>query len=128
VNDSTTTLYRPVGQAELELIRASGFREFPARLPEQPIFYPVLNEEYAERIARDWNTKDERSGFAGYVMKFEVRSEFLRRYEIRTVGSATHQEYWIPAADLPQFNANIVGQIEMIADFRPQNKQSVWPL
>jgi hypothetical protein len=117
----TTTLYRPVGQTELELIRAGGFREFPPRLPEQPIFYPVLNEEYAVQIAH-WNTKDERSGFVGYVLKFEVRNEFLRRYEVHTVGSATHQEYWIPAADLPQFNANIVGQIEVIAEFRPQDK------
>ncbi|HEV2705113.1 MAG TPA: hypothetical protein VGV59_04265 [Pyrinomonadaceae bacterium] len=43
----TTVLYRPVGQKELELIRASDFREFPPRLPEQPIFYPVLSEKYA---------------------------------------------------------------------------------
>lgn len=35
-------LYRPVGVAELRLIARSGFREFPPRLPEQPIFYPVL--------------------------------------------------------------------------------------
>lgn len=54
---SATTLYRPVGQAEMDLIRASRFREFPPRLPEQPIFYPVLTEEYATQIARDWNTK-----------------------------------------------------------------------
>jgi len=65
VKEQTTILYRPVGRGELELIRASGFREFPPRLPEQPIFYPVLTEEYATQIARDWNTKDERSGFAG---------------------------------------------------------------
>jgi hypothetical protein len=36
------TLYRPVGKKELELIRASGFRAFPPRLPGQPFFYPVL--------------------------------------------------------------------------------------
>jgi hypothetical protein len=122
VDASTTTLYRPVGQAEMEFIRACGFREFPPRLPEQPIFYPVLNVEYAAQIARDWNTKDERSGFVGYVLKFGMQSEFLRRYEIRTVGSATHQEYWIPAADLPQFNANIVGKIEIIAEFHRDDK------
>ena len=52
-------------------MRASGYREFPPRLPEQPFFYPVLNEDYATQIARDWNTKDERSGFAGYVLRFE---------------------------------------------------------
>ena len=80
--DELTTLYRPVGQAEFDLIRASGFRTFPPRLPQQPFFYPVLNEEYATQIARDWNTKDESSGFVGYVLRFMVRNEVLREYEI----------------------------------------------
>ena len=84
---------------------------------EQPIFYPVLTEEYATQIARDWNTKDERSGFAGFVLRFSVRTEFLRKYEVHVVGSSNHREYWIPAAELPQFNSNIVGGIEVIAEF-----------
>src|ERR1051326_323876 len=83
-----TVLYRPVGQREYELIEAANFRRFPPRLPEQPFFYPVTNEEYATQIARDWNTKDEASGFAGYVLRFQIPSEFLRKYPIRTVGSA----------------------------------------
>ncbi len=115
---SLTLLYRPVGAQELELIRASGFREFPPRLPEQPFFYPVLNEEYAIQIARDWNTKDERSGFAGYVLRFFVKAEFLEGYEVRTVGGSLHREYWIPAADLGRMNANIVGTIEVLAEFQ----------
>jgi hypothetical protein len=118
-----TTLYRPVGRAELDLIRASGFREFPPRLPEQPIFYPVLQEEYATQIARDWNTKDERSGFAGNVLRFQLREDFLSAYDIHVVGSSSHREYWIPAGDLPQFNSNIVGEIEVVAEFRGQNAQ-----
>src|SRR5277367_3087390 len=105
------TLYRPVGQAELDLIRASGFREFPPRLPEQPFFYPVVNEEYATQIARDWNTKDENSGFAGYVLRFDVLSSFLDNYEIHTVGDSRHGEYWIPAGGLGELNKNIVGTI-----------------
>jgi hypothetical protein len=112
------TLYRPVGQQELDLIRESGFRTFPPRLLHQPIFYPVLHEEYAVQIACDWNTKDEASGYAGYVTRFRVRADFMRHYEVRTVGSAQHQEYWIPAEDLDEFNANLVGQIEVIAEFR----------
>jgi hypothetical protein len=48
-------LYRPVGPKELALIAASDYTAFPPRLAEQPIFYPVLNFEYAEQIARDWN-------------------------------------------------------------------------
>ena len=34
----TITLYRPVGKKELALIEANDFKEFPPRLPEQPIF------------------------------------------------------------------------------------------
>ena len=112
------TLYRPVGQKELDLIAGSGYAAFPPRLPEQPIFYPVLNEGYATQIARDWNTKDPFSGHAGYVTRFAVRADFLANYEVRTVGASEHQEYWIPAADLPALNAAILGPIEVIAEFR----------
>ncbi|MCW5960282.1 MAG: hypothetical protein KIS76_08975 [Pyrinomonadaceae bacterium] len=49
----TITLFRPVGKNELALIEESDFTAFPPRLPEQPIFYPVLNENYAIQIARD---------------------------------------------------------------------------
>jgi hypothetical protein len=110
----TTILYRPVGPKELVLIHESGDREFPPRLPDQPIFYPVLNEEYARQIARDWNVRD--SG-AGYVTRFAVRSEFLARYPVQTVGARMHQELWIPAEDLPEMNRNIVGLIEVIAEY-----------
>jgi hypothetical protein len=61
---STITLYRPVGPKELALIEQSGFRAFPPRLHWQPIFYPVLNEAYAMRIARDWNVRDSVAGSA----------------------------------------------------------------
>jgi hypothetical protein len=109
-----TTLYRPVGPKELALIVESGYREFPPRLPEQPIFYPVLNEQYARQIARDWNVPE--SG-AGYVTRFVVRSEFLAQYPIQTVGGKVHQELWIPAEDLGEMNRNIVGLIEVIAEY-----------
>jgi hypothetical protein len=118
-DEETVTLYRPVGLKELNLIHESGDREFPPRLPSQPIFYPVLNEEYAVQIARDWNTKDAASGYAGYVTRFRVRAQFLRQYPIQRVGSSMHREYWIPAEELAEFNQNIVGPIEVIADFRP---------
>lgn len=112
-----TTLYRPVGQAELDLIAASGWSEFPPRLPIQPIFYPVLHLEYARQIARDWNTKDAASGNVGYVTEFEVDSAFLARYEIHTVGARGHQEYWIPAEDLPEFNHHVKGPIRVVERF-----------
>jgi hypothetical protein len=118
MSKAEVTLYRPVGHAELDLIQASGFMKFPPRLPEQAIFYPVLSERYATLIARDWNTKDEGSGFTGYVLRFHVKSDFLKNYEIHTAGSSEHQEYWIPAADLDRFNENITGVIEVIAEFQ----------
>jgi len=121
-------MYRPVGQAELDLIRGSQFREFPPRLPEQPIFYPVLTEEYATQIARDWNTKDERSGFVGYVLRFQVRGEFLAKYDVHVVGSAGHREYWIPAGELPEFNANIVGEVEIVSESHGGEVRSKSPL
>ena len=113
----TITLFRPVGKNELALIENSEFTAFPPRLPEQPIFYPVLNEEYATQIARDWNAKYNADKL-GYVTKFEVQKEFLDNYETKIVGGKTHEEYWIPAEDLAEFNRNIVGKIEVIAEFR----------
>ena len=110
----TTVLYRPVGPEELALIAASGYQEFPPRLPDQPIFYPITNEEYATQIARDWNVKASGSGF---VTRFAVRSEYMAAYTVETVGSSVHQEYWIRAGELPAFNAAIVGSIEVIAEF-----------
>jgi hypothetical protein len=109
-------LYRPVGQRELDLIRASGNTAFPPRLPEQPIFYPVLNEAYAIQIARDWNAKYNEDK-VGFVTRFSVRADFLKRYEVKTVGGSIHTEYWIPADDLAEFNRNIVGEIEVIAEY-----------
>ena len=94
--DETTVLFRPVGQEELDLIRGSDFTAFPPRLPEQPIFYPVLDEGYARLIARTWNARHNEIK-VGYVTRFYVRKDYLSRYEIQTVGSSTHQEYWIPA-------------------------------
>jgi len=118
LTNELVTLYRPVGVRELELVRESGFTVFPPRLPEQPIFYPVLDEEYADQIARDWNTRDAGSGRAGFVLRFQVRIEFLNRYSVHQVGARLHREYWIPADDLPEFNQNIVGKIELVREFR----------
>ena len=63
MNEETVIMYRPVGPKELALIAATGFREFPPRLPEQPIFCPVLVEEYAADISRKWNVRDYGAGY-----------------------------------------------------------------
>jgi hypothetical protein len=110
----TVTLWRPVGPAELALIEASGMAAFPPRLPEQPIFYPVTTEDYAVKIARDWNVPE--SG-AGFVTRFAVRQAFLADYRVEEAGGRAHQEYWIPAEQMDAFNAAIVGPIEVVRRF-----------
>lgn len=111
------TLWRPVGQAELDLIAASDWKRFPPRLAGQPIFYPVLNEDYAIRIARDWNTKDPASGFVGYVLRFDIDAQYASRYEPQRVGGAGIDELWIPAEQLDEFNQHIVGTITVVGEY-----------
>jgi hypothetical protein len=118
----TVRLWRPVGENELALIEEAGFRRFPPRLDWQPIFYPVLSEHYATRIARDWNTK---GGGTGYVTTFEVDSAFIAPYEPHEAGGSDLQEYWIPAEELAAFNAAIVGRIEVVATYRGDPPQGV---
>lgn len=115
-----TTLYRPVGTAELELIEASGFSAFPPRLPEQPIFYPVTNEAYARQIARDWNVRHN-DDHRGFVTRFDVRTDVADSYDRKVVGGAEHEELWVPAEELDQFNAAIVGKIDVIAEYTAES-------
>lgn len=112
-----TTLYRPVGQTELDLIAASNYHAFPSRLTWQPIFYPVLNQAYAEQIAKEWNTEDEFSGYVGYVTAFDLPTAYLEQFPIQNVGGEIHNELWIPAEELANFNQQIVGQIKVVNQF-----------
>lgn len=111
---TTTTLFRPVGPKELALIEAALWRAFPPRLPEQPIFYPVLNEEYARQIAERWNVPESGSG---YVTRFEVDRFYLERFPVQIVGAKQHAELWVPAEELDEFNRHIIGLIEVVASF-----------
>ena len=110
----TIVLYRPVGPEELRLIEESGFRRFPPRLPEQPIFYPVCNERYAREIAEKWNVKESGSG---YVTRFAVDASVAGEYERHVVGARHHEELWVPAEELDAFNHAIVGTIEVIGAY-----------
>lgn len=111
----TTTLYRPVGPKELQLIEDSDWKKFPPRLPDQPIFYPVMNEEYAIQIARDWNVPASGSGF---VTKFEVQTDYLSKFQVQNVGGFMHNELWVPAEELEEFNKHIVGYITITQEFK----------
>jgi hypothetical protein len=114
---TTRFLYRPVGLYELLLIQDSGYTAFPPRLPEQPIFYPVLNFEYARQIAEGWNTRDEKSGYMGAVTRFALTEDYLAQFKEQTVGSSIHKELWIPAEQLTDFNQHIIGKIEVVAAY-----------
>lgn len=108
------TLYRPVNKVELDLIIRSGYKKFPPRLPDQPIFYPVTNVEYARQITREWNVPAYGNG---YVLRFDVNKEYLSKYRVENVGGEIHNEYWIPSEEMDEFNNNIVGKIEIIEEY-----------
>lgn len=112
--EATVVMYRPTGPEELALVQASDFKRWPPRLPDQPIFYPVTNEDYAIQIARDWNVPA--SGY-GCVTRFAVESAFMARYPIQQVGGSGHTEWWVPAEELDALNDHIVGFIEVIHEF-----------
>lgn len=115
-------LYRPIGYQELELIAQRDFLAFPPRLPSQPIFYPVLNLDYCIQIARYWNTKDPHSGFAGFVTQFDVDDVYISQFKIQIVGSSQlHQELWVPAENLTEFNQHILGKIEVVIAYYGDN-------
>lgn len=116
-------LWRPIGPQELALIEASGWRRFPPRFPEQPIFYPVLSFEYAEQIARDWNSKNKAELGQGFVVEFEVDDEMAASYPAQTAGSSGHRELWVPADELESFNDSIQGGIRLVS--RYENGQRV---
>lgn len=121
----TVTMYRPVGAAELKLIEDSEFSAYPPRLPDQPIFYPVLNEAYARQIAKDWNSRLN-TDKEGFVTRFAVKKSVADKYKPEVVGAKMHEEIWVPAEELHAFNTAIVGKIEVIAKFA--NDELVWEI
>lgn len=108
-------LYRPTGLDELRLVLAAELRAWPPRLPEQPIFYPVLNREYAVQIARDWNTKTD--WCVGYVTRFEIDDAYAARFERKVVGGRRHEELWVPAEELEELNRHLLGPIRVTDAF-----------
>lgn len=112
-----TTLYRPIGLGELNLIIKSNYKAYPPRLEWQPIFYPVLNKEYAEQIAYKWNINDEFSGYCGIVTEFAIPTTYFEQYEVHNVGGFIHNELWDPSSDLDTFNKEIIDGIKIASVF-----------
>lgn len=115
-------LYRPTGEKELQLVEDSGWKRWPPRLPDQPIFYPVTTFDYAEKIARDWNSSQPAPNNFGFVTKFEILEEMAAKYPIEDAGGKAHQEMWVPAEDLEAFNDAIVGKIEVVAKYQDRKR------
>src|SRR5690606_21668922 len=113
----TTKLYRPVGEKEMILIMESGFQKFPPRLEWQPVFYPVLDENYASEIAEKWNTRDEAGNYLGFVTEFDVLQEVVNQYPAQNVGARNHNELWVPSEELETFNEAITGKIRVTKVF-----------
>ncbi|MCL2859318.1 MAG: hypothetical protein FWF46_01845 [Oscillospiraceae bacterium] len=120
-------LYKPVGLFEMEKILESDGNGFPDRLPEQPIFYPVVNYSYAIQIAEKWNKDNYNSGFSGYVTEFNIADEYIKNYEIHCVGDKNCKEYWIPSNQLAVFNQNITDKIKIIEAFYGEQYNGIKP-
>jgi hypothetical protein len=97
--EPTTTLYRPVGAAELAQIVESGYRRFPAN----DDFHPVRAEARARALA-DSGVEDG----GAWVVRFAVQTDFLARYP------AVDDAHRIPARDLSGFNDAIIGPIVVL--------------
>jgi hypothetical protein len=121
------TLYRPMGLFETRLVLESNCKEFPPRLEGQPIFYPVLNEGYAVQIASEWNTTDEKSGYSGFVASFNLNNSYFKEFEVQHVGDDQHNELWVPADKLQEFNSHIMNGIIISKTFYGDKYQGIVP-
>ncbi len=118
-------LYRPLNLEELALVYELGMRAFPPRKPDQSIFYPVLNLEYANEIAQRWNAEYQRA--SGFTARFQIDDAYVARFETHQVGAAHHIELWIPAEELAQFNEYISPPILIISAYFSKNFQGHVP-
>jgi hypothetical protein len=105
----TIKLYRPVNKAELILIQETGWIKFPPRLPDQPIFYPVTNQDYASQITTEWNLRSYKNGF---VTEFELSNKYLSKFKVEKVGLDHHTELWVPAEELEEFNGETLIELK----------------
>jgi hypothetical protein len=113
-------LFRSVGEKEFRIIQQRGFKSFPARLPGQPVFHPVLNKQYAMELAAKHNAADI-SSYRNYVLEFEVDDDYISWFDVETKGAEYRQEYDIPAEQLDEFNSHINGLISVVGVYNKAN-------
>jgi hypothetical protein len=112
-------LYRPMDIEELCAVYETGMKTFPRRKAEQPIFYPVLNLDYADEIAGRWNVKGPSA--SGYVAKFSIDDTYADQFQPRQVGGSHHVELWVPAEELSKFNGYILLPIVIVSAYFGDN-------
>lgn len=52
------------------------------------------------------------------MTRFRVQTEFLEHYPVQQAGGRTILELWVPAEELDEFNAHLIGLIEVVHEFR----------
>jgi len=77
-----------------------------------------LTENWTQKeirtFAKKLDKRNVRAYGVGHVTKFNVNADYLMKFEVQKVGGLIHNELWVPAHELEEFNNNIVGLIELI--------------
>ncbi len=52
------------------------------------------------------------------MTRFEIGDDYAAKFDVQTVGTrGRHDELWVPAGELGEFNRQILGKIEVVASF-----------
>ncbi len=54
----------------------------------------------------------------GFVTRFAVDAAYAAKFQRGIVGGREHEELWVPAEELDEFNSHLVGKIEVISHFK----------
>ncbi|WP_163832084.1 hypothetical protein [Spartinivicinus ruber] len=111
----TTALFRPIGPEQFEALKNLGFSQIPSHVFGQKFFYPLLHESFAKQIAQEWYLP--KHGQA-YVIRLEIASSYLEQFEVKRIGGPEHTEYRIPIEEQTNFSRELVGNIEIVAEYQ----------
>lgn len=111
-NTGLVSLYYAVSDKELDIIVNHQYKVFPVRFFNKKYFCPMLNREYAQRVA------SERGNFpldttVAHVVRFMMRTKSVEKY---IHGDVTNPRTPInvSADQLQDFNQDIIGFIERV--------------
>ena len=61
--------------------------------------------------------EDEIEGYQTRLTRFEVEQSYVEQFVVQTVGGRIHQELWVPAEQLDEFNRHIISPITVEATY-----------